>query len=73
MSYLRYLCLFSYSGIDTYCVVFLLYLSSSCVCCQFFLIVLFWLPLQYSFSLFTVQGDIYSIKTEVIKLVTSGK
>jgi len=31
MSYLRYLCLFAYSGLQTYCVVFLFCFSSSCV------------------------------------------
>ena len=33
MSYLRYLCLFAYSGSNIYCVVFLLCLSLSCVLC----------------------------------------
>jgi hypothetical protein len=40
--YLRYLCLFTHSGV-TYCVVFLFCFSSSS-CCQFLWIVIFWLP-----------------------------
>jgi hypothetical protein len=38
---------------NTYCVVFLFCLSSSCVpyrCCLFLFIVLFWLPLRYSLT-----------------------
>jgi hypothetical protein len=35
MSYLRYLCLFAYSTVQhiLYCVLYLFYLSSSCVLC----------------------------------------
>ena len=31
VSYLRYICFLAYSGVNTYCVVFLFCLSSSCV------------------------------------------
>ena len=53
--YSRYLCwLFAHSKSNTYCVVFLFCLSSSCVlcpqCCQFLWIVHFWLPLRYSLA-----------------------
>ena len=54
MPYLRYLCLVAHSGIQHYCVVFLLNLPSSCVlctlCCQFLWIVHFSLPFRYSLT-----------------------
>ena len=54
MSYLRYLCLFSYSGTvsNTYCVVFLFCFSSSCVpyVASFSGLSLFLLPLRYSLT-----------------------
>ena len=58
MSYLRYLCLLAYSGYNTYCIVFLLCMSSSCVwctlCCQFLWIVHLWLPFGFLSRLFNV-------------------
>ena len=50
ISYLRYLSLFAYCGVQhIYCVVFLLCFSSSCALCyQFLWVVHFWLHLRYS-------------------------
>jgi hypothetical protein len=51
ISYLRYLCLFPYSGVQCILcwVFFLSFLSPPCVlCCQFLWIVHFWWPLRYS-------------------------
>ena len=52
MSYLHYLCLFAYSGVKTYRVVFFVCFSSLlCTrCCQFLWIVHSWLPLLYSLT-----------------------
>jgi hypothetical protein len=61
MSFSTYLYLFTFFcvclhivGANTYCVVFLFCLSSSCVlctlCCQFLWIVYIWLPLWYSLT-----------------------
>ena len=50
LSYLRYLCLFAYSGVQhILCRVFVLFFSVLCtLCCQFLWIFHFWLPLWYS-------------------------
>ena len=52
MSCLRCLCLFSYSGVQhILCCVFALFFFVLCtLCCQFLLVVLFWLPLRYSLT-----------------------
>ena len=49
---LRYLCLFSYAGVQhTFCCVFVLFFFALCtLCCHFLWIVHFWLPLQYSLT-----------------------
>jgi hypothetical protein len=47
ISYLRYLCLFAYSGVQhIVCCGLFLHLVHS-VCCQFLWIIIFWVPLQY--------------------------
>ena len=51
MSYLRYLCLFMYSGVQhMLCCVFVLFFFVLCslLCCQFLWRVHFWLLLRYS-------------------------
>jgi hypothetical protein len=50
LSYLRYLCLFAYSGVPhILCCVFVLFVFVLCILCYRFLwIVHFWLPLPYS-------------------------
>ena len=50
MSYLRYLCLFTHSGVQhILCCVFVLFVFVLCtLCCQFLWIVYFWLLLRYS-------------------------
>ena len=49
-SYLRYLCLVVYSGVQhiLYCVFALFFVVLCTLCCQFLWIVHFWLPLRYS-------------------------
>ena len=52
MSYLRYMCLFTYIGVQhiMWC-VFVLFVFVSCtLCCQFLWIVHLWLPLRYSLT-----------------------
>ena len=53
MSYLRYLCLLTYSGVQhQLCCVFVLFVFVLCtVCCQFLWIVDFLLPLRYYLTL----------------------
>jgi hypothetical protein len=52
MSYLRYLCLFAYSGIQLIlCYVFVFFSFVLCIlCCQFLWTVYFWLPRRYSLT-----------------------
>ena len=52
MSYLRYFCLFAYSGVQhILCCVFVSFFFILCtLCCQILWIVLFWLPLRYSLT-----------------------
>ena len=52
MSYLRYLCLFEYGGVQhILCCVFALFVFVMCTqYCQFLWIVLFLLPLRYSLT-----------------------
>jgi hypothetical protein len=52
MSYLRYLCLLTYSGVHhILCCVFVLFFFVLCtLCCQFLWIVHFWLPLRFSLT-----------------------
>jgi len=52
MSYLRYLCLFTYSGVQhILCCVFVLFFFVLCtLCCQLFWTVHFWLPLRCSLT-----------------------
>jgi hypothetical protein len=54
VSYLHYLCLFAYSGVQHILRCGFFSLSSSCVlctqCCQFLWIVHFWLPLRFSLT-----------------------
>ena len=54
MSYLRYLCLLTYSGVHHIlcCVFVLFFVLLGNLCCQFLWIVHFWLPLRYSLTLF---------------------
>jgi hypothetical protein len=65
MSYLRYLCLFAHSGVQHLLgCVFVLFLFVLCtLCCQFFCIVYFGLPLWYSLTfikIFVVKISIYT-------------
>jgi hypothetical protein len=50
MSYLRYLCLFVYSGLQPIsCWVFVLFFFVLCtLCCQFLWIIYLWFPVRYS-------------------------
>ena len=59
MSYLRYLCLFAYSGVQhILCCVFALFLFVLCtLCCQFLWIVRFWLPLRLVYPMLPVSMD----------------
>jgi hypothetical protein len=54
MSYLRYVCFFSHSGVQLIVMSFLFCLSSSCIfltlCCQFLWIVNSWFPLRFSLT-----------------------
>ena len=52
MSYLRYLCLFAYSGVQhILCFVFALFFFDLCaLCCQFLWTIHSWLPLQFSLT-----------------------
>ena len=52
LSYLRYLCLLTYSGVQhTLCCVFALFVFVLyTLCCQFLWIVHFWLPVRYSLT-----------------------
>ena len=52
MSYLPYLCLFVYSGVQhILCCVFVMFVFVLfTLCCQFLWIVHFWLPLRYSLT-----------------------
>ena len=69
-SYLRYLCLFTYIVVsNTYCIALLfLFVFVLCtLCCQFFWIVHFWLPLQHSLTFIQV----YNTKFVFLKLYIS--
>ena len=52
MSYLRYLCLFTYSGVQhiSFCVFVLFFFVLSTLICQFLWIVHLWLALRYSLT-----------------------
>jgi hypothetical protein len=59
MSYLRYLYLFGYCGVQhILCCVFVLFVFVLCVlCCQFLWIVHFVLPLRYSLTFIHTYSD----------------
>ena len=60
MSYLRYLCLFAYSGVQhILCCIFVLFIIVLYgPCCQFLWIVYFWLPLLYSLKFINLNDEI---------------
>ena len=61
MTYLRYLCLFAYSGVQhIWCCVFVLFVFILCTqYCQFVWIVYCWLPLRLSLKLFRFNDIVY--------------
>ena len=63
MSYLRYLCLFAYSGVQhILCNVFVLFVFVLCtLCCQFIWIVHFWLLIQHSLKFIYLIILIYTM------------
>ena len=65
MSYLRYLCLFAYSGVQhILCYVFVLFVFVLCtLCCQFLWIVHFWLPIRHSLKFIYLIILIYTMYT----------
>jgi hypothetical protein len=54
-SYLHYLCLFAYSGVHIVLCFCFVFLRLCTLCCQFLLIVHFWLPLRYSVTFILVE------------------
>jgi hypothetical protein len=62
MSYLRYLCLFTHSGVQRIlcCVFALFFFVLYNLCCQFLWIILFWLPLVFSNIYVCVRVSIFS-------------
>ena len=65
MSYLRYLCLFAYSGVQQIlCCVFVFVFFVLCdLCCQFLWIVQFWLPLRYSLPFIYTETLVVNINS----------
>jgi hypothetical protein len=63
VSYLRYLCVFAYSGVRhlVFCVFVLFVFVVSTLCCQFLWIVLFWLRLRYTLTFIFVLCLVYPV------------
>ena len=62
MSYLRYLCVFTYSGVQHIlgCVFVLFFVVFRILCCQFIWIVHFGLPLWYYLSFIYIDVAVYN-------------